>query len=551
MIYFVCRYTPSEIFQGFGEECQYLHPAVTQLELADQLIHPNVCSFCRALIQNQAPGADTLVLTDCCDSMRRTYDVLKNNGKDVYLLQLPHKQDECSVLLYRDEILKLLEAYSANTGKSFDIEKFRAAFASNKTEPEGPYLSIQGARISDQLFEEISAVSPLPLKNNTCTGRRILPVPPPEADPEQLLTWYARELLCQTACIRMTDISSRRALTEDPNLRGIIYHTVKFCDFYEFENARLQSQSHLPQVNIETDWVLQQNNGQITTRLEAFWETLHLGQDNPSAAEQAAKRPLRSTKGYYAGIDIGSTTTNVVIIDQANNIISTATVPTGPRTQESANKALAQALKAVNLTAEQISNTVSTGYGRANITFRGKDVTEITCHARGAYYLNPAVRTVIDIGGQDSKIIRLNDDGSVLDFVMNDKCAAGTGRFLEMMARTLQMELSEMSRRGLHWQEDITISSMCSVFAESEVISLIAANKDLDDIIHGINTAVASKVLALMKRIGGQDQYLMTGGVTKNTGIVKTLEKMLGSKLHVYDESVICGALGAALIAAE
>lgn len=547
MIKYICRYTPCELFQGFGEECQQLNPVTTQLDLADQLIHPNVCSFCRTLLQEQLQSEDTLILTDCCDSVRRSYDVLRNQGKDVYLLGLPHKQDECSLLLYRDEMLKFIEEYSTNTGKSFDIEKFRAAFNPAQREAHSAYISVQGARISPKLYKIISEISPLPVKNASCTGPRELATPPVEENLPELLTWYSRELLEQTACMRMTDISSRRQLTEDPALKGIIYHTVKFCDFYEFESAKLQKESEIPQVNIETDWVEQENNGQLITRLEAFFETLNKDRKDLNTRTNSTRSKIPS---YYAGIDIGSTTTNVVILDQQKKIVASAIVPTGSRTVKSSNLALSQALKAANLSREQLSNTVSTGYGRTNITFRDKDVTEITCHAKGAHYLNPAVRTVIDIGGQDSKIIRLDSTGGVKDFAMNDKCAAGTGRFLEMMARSLQLDLLEMSQLGLTYDEDITISSMCSVFAESEVISLIAANKKIDDIIHGINKSVASRVLALLKRVGSEEEYMVTGGVSKNTGLVNTIERQLGAKLYVYAESEICGALGAALIAA-
>ena len=178
-------------------------------------------------------------------------------------------------------------------------------------------------------------------------------------------------------------------------------------------------------------------------------------------------------------------------------------------------------------------------------------ITEITCHARGAHFLDPEVRTVIDIGGQDSKVIRLDENGAVANFVMNDKCAAGTGRFLEMMARTMEMNLDQMSECGLEFKEDITISSMCTVFAESEVVSLIAQNKATDDIVHGLNKAVAVKTAALTRRVGGEEKYMMTGGVSKNKGLVKTLEEKLGTKLVISDKAQLCGALGAALFAAD
>ena len=158
---------------------------------------------------------------------------------------------------------------------------------------------------------------------------------------------------------------------------------------------------------------------------------------------------------------------------------------------------------------------------------------------------------MIDIGGQDSKVIVLDEDGRVAGFVMNDKCAAGTGRFLEMMARTMEMSLDEMSRHGLKYREDITISSTCTVFAESEVVSLIAENKDTDDIVHGLDKAVASKTASLVARAGGHAPFMMTGGVAKNEGLVRALTKELKSAPIISDMAQLCGALGAALYAAE
>ena len=161
------------------------------------------------------------------------------------------------------------------------------------------------------------------------------------------------------------------------------------------------------------------------------------------------------------------------------------------------------------------------------------------------------MRTVVDIGGQDSKVIRLDEQGNVVNFVMNDKCAAGTGRFLEMMARTMEMSLDQLGNCGIQYKEDITISSMCTVFAESEVVSLIAQNKETDDIVHGLNKAVAAKTAALVKRVGGEEKYMMTGGVSRNQGLVKTLEERLGTKLVISEQAQLCGALGAALFAAD
>ena len=256
-------------------------------------------------------------------------------------------------------------------------------------------------------------------------------------------------------------------------------------------------------------------------------------------------------KGYFAGIDSGSTSTDVVILNKEKEIVAGVIMPTGAGAALGAERALEEALKEVGLAREDIDAVVTTGYGRTAISVGDKSITEITCHARGAHFLDPEVRTVVDIGGQDSKVIRLNEDGTVKNFVMNDKCAAGTGRFLEMMARTMEMSLDEMSRIGLSYKEDITISSMCTVFAESEVVSLIAQNKSTDDIVHGLNKAVAAKTASLVKRVGGEEKYMMTGGVAQNQGLVKTLEERLGTKLVISDKSQLCGALGAALFAAD
>ena len=282
----------------------------------------------------------------------------------------------------------------------------------------------------------------------------------------------------------------------------------------------------------------------MKTRVEAFAERL------PQKSSKAdAKLPQQQGTRFYGGIDSGSTTTNVVILDSNRKIAGSAIVATGARAAQGARAALEQALAQAHLRREDLTDLVATGYGRAYIGAGDREVTEITCHARGAFFLDPSVRTIIDIGGQDSKAIRIDENGAVRTFAMNDKCAAGTGRFLEMMARTLELSMDEMSRIGLHWKEDITISSMCTVFAESEVVSLIAQNKRTADIVHGLNNAVASKAAALAARVDPTERFMMTGGVASNAGVVRAISEKLGTKLLVVPEHQLCGALGAALLA--
>ena len=198
----------------------------------------------------------------------------------------------------------------------------------------------------------------------------------------------------------------------------------------------------------------------------------------------------------------------MVVLDENEALLAFAIVRTGPRAHVGAQAALETVCRTLHIEPNALSAIVATGYGRNNIPFATRTKTEITCHARGAHALNPAVRTIIDIGGQDSKVINLDETGHVSGFMMNDKCAAGTGRFLEMMARTLELDMEEMSRRGLTWEKELTISSMCTVFAESEVISLIADNHTDSDIIHGLNQSIAGKTAAMAARAKGQPPYM-------------------------------------------
>lgn len=543
---YICKYAPIELLKAFGEEVRLVNPMADSLERADGIIHQNVCSFCRSLIQHSLEEkAQTLLLTDCCDSVRRTYDVLLNEGRDVLMLTLPRKRGSMGKHLFAQALLRLSEQYRERTGNDFDLESFYSSFEKSSKEAKGSCVALMGARVGDELRKAAIEASPLPVIDYTCTGYRQVKKPPRTGDFQRLIEWYAKALMSQTPCMRMTDYSPRSALTDRKGLKGVIYHTVKFCDFYGFEYAQLKNTLDIPILKIESDYTLR-SSGQLSTRLEALFESLPIDKPEKKGAAFEMKDAV-----YTAGIDSGSTSTNVVILDKRKNIVSFAILPTGARVSESADKAFDEALKRAGLKRENIARTVTTGYGRAGISERERDVTEITCHAKGAYFLNPAVRTVIDIGGQDSKVIRIDEKGAVKGFVMNDKCAAGTGRFLEMMARSLGLELEQMSTMGLSWNEEITISSMCSVFAESEVVSLIADGKDIGDIVHGINMSIASKMLSLTGRAGLEGEYMMTGGVAKNAGVVSAIEQKLGCSINVPKEPEICGALGAALIAAE
>lgn len=258
------------------------------------------------------------------------------------------------------------------------------------------------------------------------------------------------------------------------------------------------------------------------------------------------------TKGRYVlGVDSGSTSTDAVVMDRDGTIVASVIGATGAKASLGASKVVDEVLRRAHVDKDELALSVATGYGREAIPHMDMTITEITCHAAGAHRLAPQALTVIDIGGQDSKVIHLGPDGTVSNFVMNDKCAAGTGRFLEAMARTLEMPLDELSRQGLGWKRDVTISSMCTVFAESEVVSLIADDTPTPDIIHGLDMSVARKTAALAKRVGAEPPYLMTGGVAMNEGVVRALEDVLGAPVATHDDSQLCGAIGAAMMGLE
>ena len=250
-----------------------------------------------------------------------------------------------------------------------------------------------------------------------------------------------------------------------------------------------------------------------------------------------------------AGIDIGSLSTEAVIL-AGEEILSYAIVPTLASSEAAASLAYESALELAHLRAEDIAKVVATGYGRSIIGLARKSVTEITCHALGARRLFPQARTVMDIGGQDTKVIKLSADGRVEDFAMNDKCAAGTGRFLEVMARSLDADLDSLGALSARSTEDIRISSTCTVFAESEVVALVSRGVAKEDIVRGLHRSVAERIQGMTSRLRAEPPFVMTGGVAKNSGVVRAVEEVLGTGVLLPPEPQIVGALGAAIVAA-
>ncbi|RJR25498.1 MAG: 2-hydroxyglutaryl-CoA dehydratase [Desulfobacteraceae bacterium] len=252
---------------------------------------------------------------------------------------------------------------------------------------------------------------------------------------------------------------------------------------------------------------------------------------------------------FVVGIDVGSLSTDAVILGEEENILGYSIVGTGDSSTDAAREAMDSAAANAGVDMVRASLIISTGYGRAAVPGSGRQVTEIACHAAGAYHFFSDTELVIDIGGQDSKVIRVGKGGKVLDFAMNDKCAAGTGRFLEVMSAKLKIPLDQMGTFSLAARGEASISSVCTVFAESEVVSLVARNFPKEEIVKGLHRSVVNRVWAMTRQMSVKGGVTMTGGVAKNTGVVALMEERLGRKINVPAEPQIIGALGAALMA--
>ena len=566
VVHYPCKYVPVELLAGFGAGCWPCTYEAESFDHADELAHPNLCGYGKSLLAHALdPSVHALVLTSCCDVMRRVYDIVKREGcvEFLWLLDLPHLQGPREVRRFRGELACLADAFAAWSGREFSLDAVLASF-----DPPVPRtderVTLLGAHAPLSLVDACRDELSLHVENGTCTGFRQVASPPPAlaraprpechacgdagdeaSDLDRFLDWYAEALLGQLPCMRMDDVAARKALVGARGQQGVIYHTMKFCDYYGFEYLEAARTSEVPMLKIETDGT-RQSAGQLRTRLKAFDETLHGMAETGDAECARVDGPV-----YVLGVDSGSTSTDAVIVDGSGAIVASAIVPTGAKASTGAQRAIDEVLGQAGLTNDELTLHVATGYGRNAIEGMDSAITEITCHARGAHFLAPDARTIIDIGGQDSKVIHLDEAGGVSNFVMNDKCAAGTGRFLEATARAMELSLAEFCRVGLDWKHDVKISSMCTVFAESEVVSLVADNTPIADIVHGLDMSVAEKTASLAKRVKAEPPYLMTGGVAQNVGVVRALEDVLGAPVATHEDSQLCGAIGAALLGLE
>ena len=620
---YVCKYAPIEALEAMGAHIERIEPdeSLVSFDAAESCMHANVCSFSKATFETVLSGnLDGIVLTTCCDSMRRLADALRAQAPNLFIhvLDVPRDTGEAACALYQRRVAELLSAYGKFANATFSEEKLFAQLGGTLCPAEGtcdstleldyarlhseaapaapqvdshdrnqaadsaawsegceasernadeavavpqvnctlqpqthfsptmPNVGIAGARANAEIKRILEAHGVNIAFDITCTNasRRFVP------RKTDTLAQYAHDVLTQLPCARMRDISPRKAFFDHvlPQIDGLVFHTVQFCDMYSYEYSDLKRTSPAPILALETDCTAQ-SHGQMLTRLEAFLESIGVSQKEHLASQKGS--PMSKTATFVVGLDSGSTSTNAVVMNEAREIVASVVIKTGAKAGASAERAYREVLERADITPDQVACTIATGYGRVSIPFADENVTEISCHGRGAHYFNPAVRTILDIGGQDSKAIHVNAAGEVTDFAMNDKCAAGTGRFLEMIARSLEISLDELGPAALESKKHLEIASMCSVFAESEVISLIANNEEKPDIAAGVCRAVAGKAYSLMRRVGLEGAYMMTGGVAQNPGVVSAVEELIGEKLFICEDPEIVGATGAALLALE
>lgn len=570
---YVCKYAPIEALEAMGAHMERIEPdeSLVSFDAAESCMHANVCSFAKATFETVLSGnLDGIVLTTCCDSMRRLADALRAQtpGLFIHVLDVPRDTSEAACALFERNVRKLLSAYGEFANATFSEEKLFTQLGGTLCPAEGtcdspleldnalqpqthfspamPNVGIAGARANAEIKRILEAHGVNIAFDITCTNaiRRFVP------RKTDTLAQYAHDVLTQLPCARMRNISPRKAFFDQvlPQVDGLVYHAVQFCDMYSYEYSDLKRTSPAPILALETDCTAQ-SRGQMLTRLEAFLESIGTSQTEHLASQKGS--PMSTAATFVVGLDSGSTSTNAVVMNEARKIAASVVIRTGAKAGASAERAYREVLERAGITPDQVACTIATGYGRVSIPFADENVTEISCHGRGAHYFNPDVRTILDIGGQDSKAIHVNAAGEVTDFAMNDKCAAGTGRFLEMIARSLEISLDELGPAALESKKRLEIASMCSVFAESEVISLIANNEEKPDIAAGVCRAVAGKAYSLMRRVGLEGAYMMTGGVAQNPGVVRAVEELIGEKLFICEDPEIVGATGAALLALE
>lgn len=597
---YTCSYVPLEILHAAGFIPVRLSgsPDCCQQEETD--LSRNICPYAQAILNDfhvQRPNIAGVVVTDSCDAMKKVFDVLYLDGVFVQSLSVPRKITEGAERYFAGQLKELYRVLCEVTGRDPDpgkvieasglyrrlrehletckqknlfpsyaqyfafrqeiyhtdplegfrrLEKVLASPYENRSNEGIPVVITGSPMPGEGMFSVIEESGFSIVENDSCLDARWEPEErngiTATGDP---FAYLARIYLNKTPCARMEgrkrELEKLEALYPE-KVKGFIHFRMPFCDLYGFDLIHLLGstgkQAILP---LETDGSVQ-SEGQIRTRVQAFAEMIGIGKN----IENREKKVMHKGS-LFCGIDIGSTTVDGVILGKEGRILCHRIVKTGPGAEQAAMRMYREMLEEISADEKSVACITATGYGRESLGFAGGTVTEISCHARGIQHLLPGTRFVVDIGGQDSKVIKIDETGNVNDFQMNDKCAAGTGRFLEVMAGALEIDLSAMSSLSRHKGEPVSISSVCTVFAESEVISLLGKGHKPPAIVKGIYTSITNRLEGMIRRVGFQSPAAVTGGGALNTGLVEHLEKRLGVKFASPAVPQIVGAVGAAL----
>lgn len=548
-----CSLLPVEMFISKGFTPHYLTPEELGCENTGTHychFHENICSYAKLLFEylsKREAEFDVIVVPASCDAMKKLYSSLleKVPKKKLFFLDHPRAKTPDAAAFYASQLAAL--------------EKFLgpvATIVACHPEPQAKDLMTSSTKIgilgsniySGVLIDVLKAHNAEPVYLNQCLSKlrpddKILGMYGQVAEPLKI----AQVLLEKNICPRTHDEAGRQKIINDikaQGIKGVVVNSLKFCDFYPFEYIFLKESlgPDFPILITEND-LMSKDEGQISTRLSAFLERI----GGAAFTSKKAKIKGQKAEACFVGLDSGSHSTKGVCIDGSGEILAYEIIPTGTKVRDAAMKCLENLLKKAGKTRKDVNKITSTGYGRQCIEFADGSVTEITCHAVGANHVLKEPATIIDIGGQDSKAISFDGQGNVKKFVMNDKCAAGTGRFLEVMANKLHMDIGEFSKLAMETDKHVSVTSMCSVFAESEVISLLADGHGKERIAKGIHKSIAGRTASLVKRIEGEPPYYMTGGVARNKALLEELSEALGSKIKPLDNPQIMGALGAAI----
>lgn len=548
-----CSLIPTDLICAAGFTLEFINAGehlCTHDRKAECVFHENLCSYSKALydfFMARHSEFALIIIPSSCDALKKLYNALTAalSSDKIYLLDIPQIKTPAAEVYLAQEFSKLSDKLRKYTPGCAPCAGFK------KTNPRttGDRIGIIGSNVPlKTVGERLDVFGFEPFFINHCIDKAMPDSKLRSTLDERGLAEYARLFIEKNSCPRTNSDEYRKKILrtiEERGLSGIIVNAFKFCDFQPFDYKFFKEElgPDFPIMLMEHD-LGTGTEGQIMTRIDAFLE-------NISKISKSKTRRAAASGRFYVGIDSGSHATKIVCVEKDGNVISRKLLPTGTSVKNSAAELVKDLCRKLNIERKDIARIVATGYGRNEIGGADEIVTEITCHAIGAYQTLSKSMTLIDIGGQDSKAIKIGNGGRVERFAMNDKCAAGTGRFLEVMSAKLEMSLSEFAEISMRADSYVPISNMCSVFAESEVISLIASGKSKEEIAKGIHRSIAERTIGLMKRIEGAPPYYMAGGGAKNPALIEELEECLGEKVAVLNEPQFSGAYGAATLAAR